>query len=156
MDAGEARVKTQETLGDPHTVSGSTSKGIFTYLRLEQQKDCKNSQEFNYDFTFHQSKASPNSMTPAQRHHSQGMSLYGSGEYQRAIEEFSQTIELDPQHGEAYYVRGISYANLGQYEKAIEDYDKAIELDPQYPSTYGSRGLSYANLGQYELSLIHI
>ena len=72
-------------------------------------------------------------MTPAQRHHSQGMSLYGSGEYQRAIEKFSQTIELDPKYAEAYYIRGLSYANLGQYEKAIEDYDKAIELDPRYP-----------------------
>ena len=40
-------------------------------------------------------------MTLAQRHHDQGMSLYGSGEYQRAIAEFSQTIELDPQYAEA-------------------------------------------------------
>ena len=69
-------------------------------------------------------------MTPAQRHHSQGVSLYGSGEYQKAIEEFSQTIELDPQYAEAYYIRGHSYANLGQYERAIEDFDNAIELEP--------------------------
>ena len=71
-------------------------------------------------------------MTLAQRHHDQGMSLYGSGEYQRAIAEFSQTIELDPQYTEAYYIRGLSYANLGQYERAIQNYDNAIELDPQF------------------------
>ena len=66
-------------------------------------------------------------MTQAQIHHRQGMSFYDDGEYQKAIEEFSQTIELDPQYAEAYYIRGHSYANLGQYERAIEDYDKAIE-----------------------------
>ena len=148
MDAGEARVKIRDTLGAPHTVSGLTIRGICTYLRLEQQRDCKNSQEFNYDFTFHQTAATHNFMTPAQRHHSQGMSLYGSGDYRRAIEEFSQTIELDPQYAEAYYIRGLSYANLGQYERAIEDYDKAIELEPQFAQAYASRASSYFLLKQ--------
>ena len=61
-------------------------------------------------------------MTPAQRHYSQGVSLFDSGEYQKALEEFSQTIELDPQYAEAYYIRGHSYANLGQDERAIDVY----------------------------------
>ena len=54
MDAGEAGEKTLETLEASRTVSGSTTREICTYLRLEQQKDCKNSQEFNDEFTFHQ------------------------------------------------------------------------------------------------------
>ena len=89
-------------------------------------------------------------MTQAKRHYNQGVSLYDSGEYQKAIDEFSQTIELDPKYVWAYNNRGSSYHKLGEYERAIEDFDEAVELEPQYPWTYYIRGHSYA------LSLIHI
>ena len=58
-------------------------------------------------------------MTQAQKHYNQGVSLYDSGEYQKAIDEFSQTIELDPKYVWAYNNRGTSYLKLGQYERYI-------------------------------------
>ena len=54
MDAGEPGGMTLATFEDSRTVSGSTTRKTCTYLRLEQQKDCKNSQEFSDEFTFHQ------------------------------------------------------------------------------------------------------
>ena len=47
---------------------------------------------------------------------------------ERAIEDYSQAIRLDPQYAKAYYNRGIAYGNLGQQEIANRDFAKAKEL----------------------------
>ena len=52
------------------------------------------------------------------------------GQFERAIEEYSGAIELDPQYAWAYACRGVAYCQLGQLEQAIEDCDEAIRLDP--------------------------
>jgi tetratricopeptide (TPR) repeat protein len=41
------------------------------------------------------------------------------GEYQKAIEYYSEAIRLDPNHAGAYYIRGTAYSYLGQYERVI-------------------------------------
>ena len=50
------------------------------------------------------------------------------GQKERAIEEYSRAIELDPKKTKAYLNRGVAYAELGQMERAIEEYSRAIEL----------------------------
>jgi tetratricopeptide (TPR) repeat protein len=70
------------------------------------------------------------------------------GQYQKAIDNYSKAISLDPDydakaycdHGiKAYRNRGIMYGELGQFEKAIDDYDKAISLDSKDESAYVNR-----------------
>ena len=69
-----------------------------------------------------------------------GRTLQNKGEYQRAIEEYSQTLELNPQFAAAYNNRGNSYYGKGETIRAIQDYDKAIELDPLNADAYNNRG----------------
>jgi tetratricopeptide (TPR) repeat protein len=52
------------------------------------------------------------------------------GQYQSAIDAFSEAIRLQPDLTTAYYNRGIAYSNHGQPQLAIEDYNKAIRLQP--------------------------
>ena len=66
----------------------------------------------------------------------------------RAIESYSQTIELNPSYANAYYNRGNAYYNQGEKELAIADYDQVILLDPTYADAYYNRGNSYADLGE--------
>ncbi len=54
------------------------------------------------------------------------------GQYQRAIQDYTRAIQLDPDLAQAYYNRGIVYYNLGEYQRAIQDYDKACSLDSKY------------------------
>jgi tetratricopeptide (TPR) repeat protein len=48
----------------------------------------------------------------------------------KAIKDFTKTIELDDKYWPAYDQRGYVYRILGQYKNALNDYDKALELDP--------------------------
>ena len=63
-----------------------------------------------------------------------GADAYSSkGEHDRAIEDYSRAIELDPEYAPAYYNRGNAYSDKGEYDRAIEDLNRAIELDPRMP-----------------------
>jgi tetratricopeptide (TPR) repeat protein len=54
------------------------------------------------------------------------------GQYQQAVEEFDQAIQIDPEFAGAYYHRAVAYGLLGQYQQAIEDFDRAIQIDPEF------------------------
>ena len=72
---------------------------------------------------------------------------------ERAIEDFSTAIALNPNYAEAYYNRGNAYAELNEHERAIEDYGKAIELNPAFAEAYYNRGLAYAELNEHERAI---
>ena len=50
------------------------------------------------------------------------------GQYQRAIEDLSKVIELDPKDALTYQYRGLAYAKLGKRDLADKDQKKAKEL----------------------------
>jgi tetratricopeptide (TPR) repeat protein len=58
------------------------------------------------------------------------------GEYEQAITNFDQAIELDPVLTRAYLHRGYAYDQLGSYNEARADFEKAQTLDPEGTQTY--------------------
>ena len=71
----------------------------------------------------------------------------------RAIEDYDQTLRLDPGDYSAYNNRGNAYSNLGEYRRAIEDYDQAQRLDPDNAVVYNNRGKAYDSLGEYRQAI---
>jgi tetratricopeptide (TPR) repeat protein len=61
-----------------------------------------------------------------------GAIFHGLGQPQRAIEDYSQVIRLNPDFVGfvflAYLARGIEYYELSQPQRAIEDFNQAIDL----------------------------
>ena len=49
-------------------------------------------------------------------------------EGEKAIEDYSKAIELDPEDADAYKIRGEAYAELGQQDAAEADFCKADDL----------------------------
>jgi Flp pilus assembly protein TadD len=43
-------------------------------------------------------------------------------QYEKAIQDFSKAIELDPNYGKAYMNRGIAYLKSGNNEMAAKDF----------------------------------
>jgi len=83
-----------------------------------------------------------------------GTMHFESGEYQKAIDDFSKAIESDPKLAEAYSIRGLSYSKLDEHEKAIEDYTKAIELKiAEEAIWYYHRAYSYEELREYQKAI---
>ncbi|MGH6848409.1 MAG: tetratricopeptide repeat protein, partial [Methylocella sp.] len=73
--------------------------------------------------------------------------------HDRAIQDCTEAIRLDPKYSYAYTVRGASYANKANYDHAIQDYNEAIRLDPNYAHAYTVRGIAYANKANYDRAI---
>lgn len=57
-----------------------------------------------------------------------GLAYYFARRFEEAILAFSQTLEIDPNFGEALRFRGLVKGCLGQYKEAIIDINKALGL----------------------------
>lgn len=77
----------------------------------------------------------------------EGMDKGILGDYQGAIEDFTEVIRLYPNSAEAYYNRGIAYTKLGNYQAAIADYNQAISFNPNLAEVYVDRAKVYSHLG---------
>ncbi|MDC1203390.1 tetratricopeptide repeat protein [Crocinitomicaceae bacterium] len=60
--------------------------------------------------------------------------------YQKAIDDFTKTIDLDPNTASRYIDRANCYRDMNENEKALEDYDMAIQVDPKDAENWYWRG----------------
>ncbi len=70
------------------------------------------------------------------------------GEHEKAIALFTQVIERDPQHINAYLQRGFNHSMSKHYELAIADLTAVIKLKEDHLWAYTSRGSAYNKLGR--------
>lgn len=91
----------------------------------------------------------PAAAVSAGGHFLRGNAYYETGQYDRAIDEFSISLRLDPDNSPTYYNRGTAYFQKGDYDKAIEDYNQAVEVDPKLQAAYYNRGTAHINKGDY-------
>jgi tetratricopeptide (TPR) repeat protein len=68
------------------------------------------------------------------------------GDWERAVDIYSEGIKVNPFDGASYVGRGDAYAHEGRLDLAIADYSHAIRLDGRDTTAYDHRGLAYANL----------
>ena len=57
-----------------------------------------------------------------------GSDYSDTGDYEKAVLNFDESIRLNPKNASAYYKRGIAYQGLGEDERAERDFQKAKEL----------------------------
>jgi tetratricopeptide (TPR) repeat protein len=57
---------------------------------------------------------------------------YFDSQFEQALDDFSQAIQLSPQQGELYLYRGKLYESQGESAKAMNDFSKAYELDTKF------------------------
>lgn len=69
------------------------------------------------------------------------------GEYDSAVNDYSEAIKLNPKDAAIYLNRGRAHLNKKNYDSAIEDYSKVIELNPSEAMAYFNRGESYERKG---------
>ena len=79
------------------------------------------------------------------------------GDFDRAVEEYSQAITLNPARDEYYLSRGVMYNSTCRNDLAISDFTEAIRLDPEgMPIYYYFRGIIYYEEGCYDEALADI
>ncbi|KAG8596920.1 hypothetical protein GDO81_002104 [Engystomops pustulosus] len=61
-----------------------------------------------------------------------------NGDFQLAIELYSETLLVDPQNCILYSNRSAAYLKTTQYEKALDDAIKARLLNPKWPKDFSA------------------
>jgi eukaryotic-like serine/threonine-protein kinase len=76
--------------------------------------------------------------------------------FKKAIEAYTEALNLKPDFVEALQGRGQAYASLKQWEEALKDFDKAVQADNQNAKNWILRGAVLAEMGQNEEALASI
>ena len=82
-----------------------------------------------------------------------GVSNLNLNKPEKAFEDFSRAIDMDPSRADAYLGRANTLNTLGRYEESLPDYNRAIEIDPKLANAYANRGSAYSQLGQYQKAI---
>jgi tetratricopeptide (TPR) repeat protein len=59
-----------------------------------------------------------------------GMSMRKNGDWQGAVQTYSQVLDIIPDEGGLYYNLGMAYFQGKEHRKAIEQFEKAISVSP--------------------------
>ena len=81
------------------------------------------------------------------------MAYQKKGEYDRAIEDFDESIKLNPNYASAISNRAEAYLNKGEYQRAVRDYDEAIRLKPTSEAVWNGRCWTRAIVGELQAAL---
>jgi tetratricopeptide (TPR) repeat protein len=66
----------------------------------------------------------------AQEYQARGAAWYRLGQFDRAIADYTNSIDIDPKYIRAYYNRALAWEANGLYEEALDDLQLFVSLDP--------------------------
>ena len=77
-----------------------------------------------------------------------GIAYCEKGKQNKAIEAFSQAIDLKSDYVNAHYNLGLAYIKKGEVDKAWSAYYGAIQFKRNYAEAYNNRGIAYQLKGE--------
>jgi S1-C subfamily serine protease/Flp pilus assembly protein TadD len=82
-----------------------------------------------------------------------GIAYYSQEDAQKAISDFDQALQLDPNYARAWAWRGIVNGGMDNFDQAISDLSRAIRIDPKLGFAYKRRGDAYDLKGDYDRAI---
>jgi len=83
-------------------------------------------------------------------YNSRGEYYFNRGEYDQALQNFEQALEIAPFYAAGYSNRGAVHQVRDEWEQALADYDRSIALKPDEPKSHLNRGMVQFYLGHPE------
>jgi tetratricopeptide (TPR) repeat protein len=80
----------------------------------------------------------------------EGSRLVQDQQLTRAINVFSEAIELDPSWAEAWNKRATVFYMLGEFQKSQDDIDKVLELESRHFGALAGQGMVNIKLKNYD------
>ncbi|EWC43594.1 hypothetical protein DRE_01481 [Drechslerella stenobrocha 248] len=77
----------------------------------------------------------------------QGNAAFAAKDFPKAIDFFSQAIEVDPTNHVFYSNRSGSYASLKQFDEALKDATKCTEIKPDWSKGWSRKGAALHGTG---------
>lgn len=85
-----------------------------------------------------------------------GTTYLNWGDYAKALSDYNEAIELNPNFANAYNARAVLYFDKGDYTKAWPDVEKALELKPNFADAYSSRAALYYLQNNFDQAWIDV
>jgi len=82
-----------------------------------------------------------------------GMANFACCSYKNAIDDFTNSLNLDNESYKAAYYRGVVHSVLKKYSNAIDDYSLSLKIHPYQPFCLFRRGQAYYHIGDYPQAL---
>ncbi|HEY9811369.1 MAG TPA: tetratricopeptide repeat protein [Halomicronema sp.] len=89
----------------------------------------------------------------AEEYYRRGMERAKRGEVEKAQEDYTQAINLEPDDAGVYNSRGAVRFQLGDYQGAVEDYTQVIRLNNNDAEAYNNRCQAQLYLSKLEYAL---
>ncbi len=89
----------------------------------------------------------------ANSYYNRGVEYRKKNEFDMAISDYNEAIQLDPSLVKAYNNRAGCWYNKGEYDRALPDYEKALQLDPRHVNSYYGLGSVYQVQGAYSKAI---
>ena len=86
-------------------------------------------------------------------HEIRGVARAGRGDFDGAIDDYSQTLVLRPGQSRMLSLRGMAYLASDAPRLALGDFDDALRLDDESAEAHGGRGLALARLGDHRAAV---
>ncbi len=75
------------------------------------------------------------------------------GDFERAIDDYTEAIRLDPNRLMAYNIRGSIWGMKQETAKALDDFSAVISADPGDPAAYFNRARVWASTGELDKAI---
>ncbi len=90
----------------------------------------------------------------AAEHCNRAGSWCSEAEYEKAIEEYTEALRLNPRLAKAYCGRARALLLYNdQNDRAIADFNEAIRLDPGLADAYYGRGVAWGKKREYDRAI---
>ena len=80
----------------------------------------------------------------------EGSRLVQDRQLNRAIDVFTEAIELDPTWAEAWNKRATAFYIVGEFQKSQDDIDKVLELEKRHFGALAGQGMVNIKLKNYD------
>ena len=96
-------------------------------------------------------EAQPIDVTRLKTKFEKASQAFDSGNYDKAIELFDETLEIHPKFAHSYNYLGMAHRAKGlTLDQVVVYFEKAVEFDPNLAAGYENLGKTYYSLGEFE------
>ena len=78
-----------------------------------------------------------------------GLALMAGSDYNKAIEDFLEAVDINPENYHSYNNLAMCKRMLGDHDAALEYLEHSIQINPYHAENYYSRAIIFYDIGDY-------